>query len=54
MFEMKATWNGVTIAGIPSLNWVQTGYDNGIYRNVDPVICHQAEVDALVETQAER
>jgi N-acetylmuramoyl-L-alanine amidase-like protein len=47
-------WNGVTITGIPGLNWVQAGCDLGIYKNSDPIIYSQSELDALIESQGER
>ena len=47
-------WNGVTITGIPGLNWVQAGFDNGLYKNTDPIVYSQAELDELLEQQMER
>lgn len=47
-------WNGTTIAGIPGLNWVQAGYDQGLYQNVDPVPYSQPELDDLLDAQGER
>jgi N-acetylmuramoyl-L-alanine amidase len=47
-------WNGVTITGIPGLNWVQAGFDNGLYKNTDPIVYSQAELDELLEQQSER
>jgi hypothetical protein len=47
-------WDGVNVAGIPSLDWVQWGYDAGLYANVDPVVYPQGFVDELVATQGER
>lgn len=47
-------WNGVSVSGIPGLDWVQRGVDNGLYRNADPVVYPQAEVDDLVANQGER
>ena len=44
-------WNGVRIAGIPGLNWVQAGCDLGLYQNSDPIIYSQPELDSLLETQ---
>jgi hypothetical protein len=44
-------WNGVNIGGIPSLEWVQWGYEAGLYRNTDPVLYPQGFIDQLVEAQ---
>lgn len=44
-------WDGVNIAGIPGLEWVQWGYDAGIYRGLEPVEYPQDFVDLLVEAQ---
>jgi hypothetical protein len=44
-------WDGVTCNGIPSLEWVQWGYEAGLYQNVDPVLYPQHFVDELVAAQ---
>lgn len=45
-------WDGVIIAGIPSLEWVQWGFEAGLYQNTDPVLYPQGFVDQLVQAQA--
>jgi hypothetical protein len=47
-------WNGVSIAGIPDLQWVQWGAEAGLYANTDPVVYPQGFVDLLLQAQAER
>lgn len=47
-------WSPAGVVGIPSLDWVQWGFEQGLYRNVDPVVFPQGEVDDLVAAQAER
>jgi hypothetical protein len=47
-------WNGVTVTGIPGLEWVQWGVEAGVYANSDPVVYPQGFVDALVQAQGER
>lgn len=44
-------WNGVKISGIPSLEWVQWGCENGLYKNSDPILYPQGFVDQLVAAQ---
>jgi hypothetical protein len=44
-------WNGVDIAGIPGLEWVQWGVEAGLYANSDPIVYPQGFVDALVQAQ---
>lgn len=44
-------WDGVQVRGIPSLEWVQWGYERGLYQNTDPVVYPQGFVDELVGTQ---
>lgn len=47
-------WNGVNANGIPDLQWVQWGYEAGLYSNVDPIVYPQAFVDMLLAAQGER
>lgn len=47
-------WNGVTITGIPGLDWVRWGVENGVYRNSEPIVYPQFQIDKLVESQGER
>ena len=47
-------WNGVSIAGIPGINWVTAGVTLGLYQNADPIVYSQGEIDELIETQGER
>lgn len=47
-------WNGVTITGIPDLQWAQWGFEAGLYPSPDPTVYPQYMVDLLVENQAER
>jgi hypothetical protein len=44
-------WDGVTCTGIPSLEWVQWGYEANLYQNTDPVVYPQGFVDELRSTQ---
>jgi hypothetical protein len=47
-------WDGVVCGGIPSLEWVQWGYEAGLYQNTDPVVYPQGFVDQLVAAQSQR
>lgn len=47
-------WNGVNLGGIPDLQWVQWGYEAGLYSNVDPIVYPQGFVDMLLAAQGER
>jgi hypothetical protein len=47
-------WDGVVCNGIPSLEWVQWGFEAGLYQNTDPVVYPQGFVDQLVQTQGVR
>jgi hypothetical protein len=47
-------WNGVSVAGIPGLEWVSWGFEAGLYANLDPVLYPQGFVDQLVAAQGER
>jgi hypothetical protein len=47
-------WNGVTLSGIPSLEWVQWGSEAGLYANTVPVLYPQGFVDELLAAQGER
>jgi hypothetical protein len=44
-------WSEAGVVPIPGLNWVQAGFDNGLYRNTEPVVYSQAEMDELLEQQ---
>jgi len=44
-------WNGVKLSGIPSLEWVAWGVENGHYTNSDPIVYPQGFIDDLVEAQ---
>lgn len=44
-------WNGVDIGGIPDLQWVQWGFEAGLYRNTDPILYPQGFIDMLLEAQ---
>lgn len=44
-------WNGTTCAGIPSLEWVQWGYEAGVYANTDPVLYPQGFIEQLLAAQ---
>jgi len=44
-------WDGVLCRGIPSLEWVQWGFEAGLYANTDPVLYPQGFVDQLVAAQ---
>ena len=44
-------WDGVDCNGIPDLQWVQWGFEAGLYQNTDPVVYPQGMVDALVAAQ---
>jgi hypothetical protein len=47
-------WSEAACVPIPGLNWVQAGFDQGLYRNTEPVVYSQAEVDELVAAQGPR
>ena len=47
-------WNGVTITGIPDLQWAQWGFEAGLYPSPEPTVYPQYMVDLLVENQTER
>jgi hypothetical protein len=47
-------WNGVVCNGIPGLEWVQWGVENGLYKNSDPIVYPQGFIDQLVAAQGER
>jgi hypothetical protein len=44
-------WDGVVCNGIPGLEWVQWGYEAGLYQNTDPVVYPQGFIDQLREAQ---
>lgn len=44
-------WDGVSLNGIPSLDWVQWGFDAGLYQNTEPVVYPQGFVDDLLTAQ---
>jgi hypothetical protein len=46
-------WNGVSISGIPSLEWVNWGVESGHYSNSDPIVYPQGFIDQLVQTQGQ-
>jgi N-acetylmuramoyl-L-alanine amidase len=47
-------WNGVTVTGVPGLDWVRWGFEAGLYPSQDPIVYPQAFVDDLVAAQGER
>lgn len=47
-------WNGVTVTGIPGLEWVNWGVENGLYKNAEPIVYPQGFVDDLLAAQGER
>lgn len=49
--DIYYAWNGVDIAGIPGLEWVQWGVEVGLYANSDPIVYPQGFVDQLVQSQ---
>ena len=44
-------WNGVKLSGIPNLDWVRWGVENGHYTNSDPIVYPQAQIDELLTAQ---
>lgn len=47
-------WNGVTITGVPDLQWAQWGFEAGLYPSPSPTVYPQGFIDVLVESQQER
>lgn len=47
-------WNGVSLAGIPGLDWVRWGVESGLYPSADPTVYPQSFVDELLAAQGER
>lgn len=47
-------WNGVTITGVPDLQWAQWGFEAGLYPSPEPTVYPQHMIDLLVANQQER
>jgi len=47
-------WNGVTVTGIPGLEWVDWGVEAGLYPSASPTVYPQGFIDDLLEQQGER
>jgi D-alanyl-D-alanine carboxypeptidase len=47
-------WNGVTITGVPDLQWAQWGFEAGLYPSATPTVYPQYMIDLLVQNQQER